>query len=202
MKGGYYWKVEEILKKYSIVNISEFGQFSSHSLTYVEQVKNFWKTWPWPHLYITFWRSLYTGTYDHSLHYYPDTHPTPWIQEGVTSTFMVPGVLPAAMSQTSSYNSHLLSPALTYLLFFSPQVEYVIKCDMSALQKILYRHMQAKGILLTDGSEKDKKVRCRRWWVSACWPVSLHDFDTEYSFAESNPSNDLLKQITGSCWLL
>ncbi|XP_064411400.1 probable global transcription activator SNF2L2 isoform X3 [Latimeria chalumnae] len=28
---------------------------------------------------------------------------------------------------------------------------------MSALQKILYRHMQAKGILLTDGSEKDKK---------------------------------------------
>ncbi|KAM4637698.1 putative global transcription activator SNF2L2 isoform 5-T6 [Amazona ochrocephala] len=37
------------------------------------------------------------------------------------------------------------------------KVEYVIKCDMSALQKILYRHMQAKGILLTDGSEKDKK---------------------------------------------
>ncbi|KAL7988704.1 hypothetical protein Chor_007623 [Crotalus horridus] len=37
------------------------------------------------------------------------------------------------------------------------KVEYVIKCDMAALQKILYRHMQAKGILLTDGSEKDKK---------------------------------------------
>lgn len=37
------------------------------------------------------------------------------------------------------------------------KVEYVIKCDMSALQKILYRHMQGKGILLTDGSEKDKK---------------------------------------------
>ncbi|MEE6459257.1 hypothetical protein FKM82_000584 [Ascaphus truei] len=37
------------------------------------------------------------------------------------------------------------------------KVEYVIKCDMSALQKVLYRHMQAKGILLTDGSEKDKK---------------------------------------------
>lgn len=40
----------------------------------------------------------------------------------------------------------------------SPQVEYVIKCDMSALQRVLYRHMQAKGVLLTDGSEKDKKV--------------------------------------------
>ncbi len=39
------------------------------------------------------------------------------------------------------------------------QVEYVIKCDMSAIQKVLYRHMQGKGILLTDGSEKDKKVK-------------------------------------------
>ena len=29
---------------------------------------------------------------------------------------------------------------------------------MSALQKVLYKHMQQKGILLTDGSEKDKKV--------------------------------------------
>uniref|UniRef100_A0A8C4I768 SWI/SNF related BAF chromatin remodeling complex subunit ATPase 2 n=1 Tax=Dicentrarchus labrax TaxID=13489 RepID=A0A8C4I768_DICLA len=38
------------------------------------------------------------------------------------------------------------------------KVEYVIKCDMSAIQKVLYRHMQ-KGILLTDGSEKDKKTR-------------------------------------------
>ncbi|XP_041084665.1 probable global transcription activator SNF2L2 isoform X1 [Polyodon spathula] len=37
------------------------------------------------------------------------------------------------------------------------KVEYVVKCDMSAIQKVLYRHMQAKGILLTDGSEKDKK---------------------------------------------
>lgn len=37
----------------------------------------------------------------------------------------------------------------------------MIKCDMSALQRVLYRHMQAKGVLLTDGSEKDKKV-----WIS------------------------------------
>ena len=43
------------------------------------------------------------------------------------------------------------------------QVEYVIKCDMSSLQRVLYRHMQAKGVLLTDGSEKDKKVRT---WTS------------------------------------
>ncbi|XP_055342258.1 transcription activator BRG1-like [Paramacrobiotus metropolitanus] len=39
------------------------------------------------------------------------------------------------------------------------KVEYLIKCDMSALQKLLYRHMQHKGVLLTDGSESNKKGR-------------------------------------------
>ncbi|CAG9862723.1 unnamed protein product [Phyllotreta striolata] len=34
------------------------------------------------------------------------------------------------------------------------KVEYIIKCDMSGLQKVLYQHMQSKGVLLTDGSEK------------------------------------------------
>ena len=29
---------------------------------------------------------------------------------------------------------------------------------MSDLQKLLYQHMYKKGVLLTDGSEKDKKV--------------------------------------------
>ena len=38
------------------------------------------------------------------------------------------------------------------------KVEFIVKCDMSALQKIIYKHMQQRGILLTDGSEKDKKV--------------------------------------------
>ena len=37
------------------------------------------------------------------------------------------------------------------------KTEYVVKCDMSALQRIVYRHMQNKGVMLTDGSEKDKK---------------------------------------------
>lgn len=36
------------------------------------------------------------------------------------------------------------------------KVEYVIKVDMSALQRTVYKHMQ-KGVMLTDGSEKDKK---------------------------------------------
>ena len=34
------------------------------------------------------------------------------------------------------------------------KVEYVIKCDMSALQRVIYQHMQSKGVILTDGSEK------------------------------------------------
>ncbi|XP_037087593.1 ATP-dependent helicase brm-like [Pollicipes pollicipes] len=31
------------------------------------------------------------------------------------------------------------------------KVEYIIKCEMSAVQRLLYRHMQSKGIMLTDG---------------------------------------------------
>ncbi|XP_066256953.1 ATP-dependent helicase brm-like isoform X2 [Euwallacea similis] len=37
------------------------------------------------------------------------------------------------------------------------KVEYIIKCDMSGLQRVLYRHMQGKGVLLTDGSERGNK---------------------------------------------
>ncbi|KOX75547.1 ATP-dependent helicase brm [Melipona quadrifasciata] len=37
------------------------------------------------------------------------------------------------------------------------KVEYIVKCEMSGLQKILYKHMQSKGVLLTDGSEKGKQ---------------------------------------------
>ncbi|GAU95990.1 hypothetical protein RvY_07501 [Ramazzottius varieornatus] len=37
------------------------------------------------------------------------------------------------------------------------KVEYLIKCDMSALQRIIYRHMQQRGVILTDGSESNKK---------------------------------------------
>ncbi|EDV22372.1 uncharacterized protein TRIADDRAFT_58909 [Trichoplax adhaerens] len=37
------------------------------------------------------------------------------------------------------------------------KTEYVAKCEMSALQRLLYDHMQKQGVLLTDGSEKDRK---------------------------------------------
>ncbi|XP_062509331.1 probable global transcription activator SNF2L2 [Corticium candelabrum] len=36
------------------------------------------------------------------------------------------------------------------------KTEYVIKCDMSALQRRVYQHMQKNGLLLTDGSEQKK----------------------------------------------
>ncbi|EPY81655.1 putative global transcription activator SNF2L2 isoform b [Camelus ferus] len=62
-------------------------------------------------------------------------------------------LLPTIFKSCSTFEQWFNAPfAMT-----GERVEYVIKCDMSALQKILYRHMQAKGILLTDGSEKDKK---------------------------------------------
>ena len=47
---------------------------------------------------------------------------------------------------------------LAELIVLCRQVEYVMKCDMSALQRLLYKHMQSKGVLLTDGSEKGKQV--------------------------------------------
>lgn len=49
----------------------------------------------------------------------------------------------------------------------------MIKCEMSALQRCVYRHMQARGILLTDGSEKDKKVWClvTNCMTRKCWAL-------------------------------
>lgn len=81
---------------------------------------------------------------------------------------------------------HRLQRALPLLFLptpaLCPQVEYVIKCDMSALQKILYRHMQAKGILLTDGSEKDKKVcvESRETQALECGLSSSHSRSPEH----------------------
>jgi len=37
------------------------------------------------------------------------------------------------------------------------KVEYVVKCDMSALQRFIYSHMQSHGLVMTDGSEKGKQ---------------------------------------------
>ena len=40
------------------------------------------------------------------------------------------------------------------------KTEYIIKCDMSALQKHMYRHMQKRGVLLTDcGANSDNKSK-------------------------------------------
>lgn len=39
------------------------------------------------------------------------------------------------------------------------KIEYIIKCEMSGLQRVLYKHMQSRGVLLTDGSERGNKGR-------------------------------------------
>ena len=54
-------------------------------------------------------------------------------------------------------------PCVTYVHAAIPplpphQVEYVLQVEMSGLQRKMYEHMQKRGVLLTDGSEKDKKV--------------------------------------------
>ena len=50
-----------------------------------------------------------------------------------------------------------LSVVFSLVIISGLQVEYVIKCDMSALQRVIYRHMQNKGILLMDNSKSDAK---------------------------------------------
>jgi SWI/SNF-related matrix-associated actin-dependent regulator of chromatin subfamily A protein 2/4 len=37
------------------------------------------------------------------------------------------------------------------------KVEYIIKCEMSGLQRALYTHMQEKGVMLTDNPKKEGK---------------------------------------------
>lgn len=36
------------------------------------------------------------------------------------------------------------------------KVEYVIKCDMSALQRLIYNHMKSRGVLLTNTADEEK----------------------------------------------
>ena len=131
---------------------------------------------PWPEWHITFCKSLpYNGTLSSVTVGSSITPPHTHLHESkeqkeIPSWFQECRQQPRLnrLLRTGTFSLLLL----TYALFFFPQVEYVIKCDMSALQKILYRHMQAKGILLTDGSEKDKKVRCGRWYNSRCCHIS------------------------------
>ena len=64
------------------------------------------------------------------------------------------------------------------------QVEYVIKCDMSSLQRLLYRHMQSKGVLLTDGSEKGKNVSCR--WLLLEFTLCIIAFERLIEWKEGH----------------
>ena len=49
------------------------------------------------------------------------------------------------------------------------KIEYVIKCDMSALQRVMYNHMQTSGILLTE----DKVIEPNAHRIDVCVFVCL-----------------------------
>lgn len=68
------------------------------------------------------------------------------------------------------------------------KVEYVIKCDMSGLQKTIYRHMHSRGILLTDtGNKKRGDTLHNR--IKQLQKISNHPFLFEHierTFSEHN----------------
>ena len=67
---------------------------------------------------------------------------------------------------------------LNVLMLF--QVEYVLQVEMSALQKAMYTHMQKRGVILTDGSEKDKKVGCCTSRCCMCICMYVHTYVRTY----------------------
>lgn len=79
------------------------------------------------------------------------------------------------------------------------KVEYVIKCNMSGLQRKLYRHMQSKGIILTDNGQDQEKRGSHKALMNTIIQLRKlcnHPFmfdDIEYAFAKSGP----LKEVQG-----
>ncbi|KAF0298430.1 ATP-dependent helicase brm [Amphibalanus amphitrite] len=56
-------------------------------------------------------------------------------------------LLPSIFKAVSTFEQWFNAPFATT----GEKVEYIIKCEMSAMQRLLYRHMQNKGIMLTEG---------------------------------------------------
>lgn len=79
------------------------------------------------------------------------------------------------------------------------KVEYVIKCNMSGLQRTIYRHMQSKGILLTDTSAVIEKKNSHKTMMNTIMQlrkICNHPFmfdHIEKCFADNNP----LRGISG-----
>ena len=48
----------------------------------------------------------------------------------------------------------VFSTFVTNLVLIFNKSEYVLKCEMSAVQRRLYAHMQRSGVILTDGIDK------------------------------------------------
>ncbi|ODN00177.1 ATP-dependent helicase brm [Orchesella cincta] len=80
------------------------------------------------------------------------------------------------------------------------KVEYIIKCDMSALQRVLYRHMQTKGVLLTDGSEKGKSGRSSKALMNTIMQLrKLCNHPFMFQHIEDNYC-DPSGQVTAEIW--
>lgn len=75
------------------------------------------------------------------------------------------------------------------------KVEYVIKCNMSSLQRTIYRHMQSKGIILTDcGHDSEKKGTHRALMntIIQLRKICNHPFmfeNIERAFSNFSPQN-------------
>ena len=69
---------------------------------------------------------------------------------------------------------------------------------MSALQRTIYKHMQNKGILLTDGSEKEKKVCELSFWL---W-LSISQNDRMFDSTKMKSFADISLTLSLTCQFL
>jgi len=56
------------------------------------------------------------------------------------------------------------------------KVEYIIKCDMSALQKVIYHHMKTRGVILTDDENSKKGAKTLMNTIMQLRKICNHPF--------------------------
>ena len=74
------------------------------------------------------------------------------------------------LTQIIFYTTRTQQPNLltfSHIRSFFSQVEYVLKCDMSALQRRMYTHMAKHNVVLTD--EADTHVKKVGEWRQSAW---------------------------------
>ena len=56
------------------------------------------------------------------------------------------------------------------------KVEYIIKCDMSALQRVIYHHMKTRGVILTDDENSKKGAKTLMNTIMQLRKICNHPF--------------------------